>query len=87
MRLIGRGWTLVAGEWPEGDAWGRALGDYYRGVWVPTPELETDSGQVGDAMHPEWLAGTRALLTRLAEITTDDAILIGDTVEPNGPAR
>jgi SAM-dependent methyltransferase len=148
-------------------------------VWVPTPELETDRGQVGSAMHPEWFFRThdewdwwerelleavaegpvldlgagagrvslwlqergfdvtaidlspgavsvcqargvrdarvgdlsrppddkrwrailllcgnlglggswdasRALLTRLAELATEDAVLIGDTVDPNG---
>jgi RimJ/RimL family protein N-acetyltransferase len=54
LRLLGRQWTLTAGPWPEGDAWGNALLDYQRGVWVPMPELETDLGHVGDAMHPEW---------------------------------
>ena len=40
--------------WPEGDAWGRALADHLEGLDVPTPELETAGGQVGEAMHPEW---------------------------------
>lgn len=54
LRLIGVEYALDASPFAVGDAWGRALLDQYRGVWVPTPELETDAGNVGDAMHPEW---------------------------------
>jgi RimJ/RimL family protein N-acetyltransferase/SAM-dependent methyltransferase len=180
LRLIGRRWPFFPVDWPEADAWGRALKDHHRTVWVPTPELESDDGQVGPAMHPEWFFrthdqwdwwerdlleavtqgpvldlgagagrvslwlqdrgldvtavdsspgavavcrargvhdarigdlneppddkrwqtilllcgnlglggsrdGTRALLTRLAQIAAKDAVLIGDTVDPNGP--
>ena len=54
LRLLGRQWTFDASALAVGDAWGRALLDHHRGVWVPVPELETDGGEVGDAMHPEW---------------------------------
>lgn len=54
LRLVGREWILDAGPFEEGDAWGNALLDHYRGVWVPTPELESDRGEVGQGMHPEW---------------------------------
>ena len=180
LRLLGEDWRVAAEQWPEGDAWGAALVDHLRGVWVPTPQLETDAGHVGAAMHPEWFFrrfdewdwwerellplavqgpvldlgagagraslwlqdqgiavtavdssegaarvcrergvrdvrvgdlnappddhrwrmilllcgnlglggswdGNRALLTRLAELAAPDAVLVGDSVEPNGP--
>jgi RimJ/RimL family protein N-acetyltransferase len=54
LALIGTEYRLDASPMAIGDAWGRALLDHYRGVWVPTPELETDTGKVTNAMHPEW---------------------------------
>lgn len=54
LRHLGWEWTISAGPWPEGDAWGEALVDHLRGRWTPLPELEVDGGAVGDAMHPEW---------------------------------
>lgn len=54
LRQIGRQYSLDAAPLSIGDAWGQALLDHCRGVWVPPPELEIGSGQIGDAMHPEW---------------------------------
>jgi len=54
LELIGTDYRLDASRMSIGDAWGQALLDHYRGLWVPTPELETDTGSVTDAMHPEW---------------------------------
>lgn len=54
LRHLGWHWTISAEPWPEGDAWGNALRDHRVGSWTPTPELEVDGGEVGDAMHPSW---------------------------------
>lgn len=47
-------WAISPGEWPEGDAWGRALADHHSGRYVPRVELQTGDGSVGKAMRPEW---------------------------------
>jgi RimJ/RimL family protein N-acetyltransferase len=54
LRHLGWQWTISAEPLPTGDAWGRALLDHLRGRWTPTPQLETNDGQLGPAMHPEW---------------------------------
>jgi SAM-dependent methyltransferase len=54
LRHLGWQWTLSFDDFKEGDAFGRALRDHYRGAWTPMPELEVEGGGVGDAMHPEW---------------------------------
>jgi hypothetical protein len=58
LRHLGWQWTISAEPWTDGDAWGMALSDHLRGGWTPTPELETDAHEVGDAMHPEWFFRT-----------------------------
>jgi hypothetical protein len=58
LRLIGRRWPFQLDTLAEGDAWGRALLDHSRTVWVPVPQLETGGGKVGAAMHPEWFFRT-----------------------------
>lgn len=54
LRHIGWQWTISTEQWAEGDAWGQALGDHLCGRWTPTPDLETDFGEAGDAMNPGW---------------------------------
>ena len=54
LRLFAWEWDISPGGWPEGDAWGHALADHYRGRYVPRVELETGDGVVGAAMRPEW---------------------------------
>ena len=54
LRHLGWHWTISAEKWPEGDAWGNALRDHLLGAWTPTPELEVDGGDVGEAMPPSW---------------------------------
>jgi SAM-dependent methyltransferase len=54
LRLIGWDWFVRAGDWPQGDAFGRALADHLVGRYVPRLELENDRGRVAPALRPEW---------------------------------